>query len=103
MFTRIRSVAWVAAIAASTGVSLLGSAGVAAATDAVPGTYLSTEIAEQFAQKFGRTPAVRCPDLPADAGSSVTCTFTDRGADYRVFVSVTGVEGTTVHYHLQSV
>lgn len=55
---------------------------------------LAKVIATQMAQDLGELPHVRCDgDLEPTKGQSQRCTLTDRGASYRVHVTVTDTQG----------
>lgn len=87
-----------AAAAGVAGVFLVGL--VACGSTAVAADQVEQDINQLVQRKMGRPAAlVKCPDLPAEVGSSVRCgVVTTEGVQHGVTVRVTSVEGSNTSY-----
>lgn len=61
------------------------------------------QISAKLTEKVGQSPdSITCPkDLEAKVGTKMTCTLTKGGESLPVYVTVTSVEGTTVHFDIE--
>ena len=60
------------------------------------------QIKEQFGSEFEKLEKVDCPDdLTAEVDSTMTCTLSGDGTDYKVDVKVTSVKGDDVLFDME--
>lgn len=82
------------------GLFLAGCSG----SNSLTADQVSTEITEQLAAQFDRSPEVDCPgSLEGEVGATMTCTLFDDefGEEYEVYVEVTSVEGGKINFSVE--